>query len=102
MKMIDLWRVLLDMKLKGSLSKSQFAKCVLYIAEESRPLAGKQVADDDDMVDYQSLCRYIVRMGRSYMNQQQDRQREDDRLYKMLLPELKRDLALMIPVAAPW
>ncbi len=100
-KMIDLWKIFLELKMKGNLTKAQLAKCILYLVEESRPIEGKQVADDDDQVDFESLCRYTVRMGRSHENIIQERQLSDDKLYKQVLPQLKKELTVMIPINGP-
>ena len=101
MRMIDLWKTLVENKVKGNLTKSQYAKCILYLVDNSPALDGKQVADDGDIVDYDSLFRYVIRMGRSHSNIVSERQASEDKLYKLLLPVLKRELMLMIPVEGP-
>ena len=59
------------------------------------------IADDNDLIDYESLCKYIIRMGRSYTNMIQERLRNEDKMYKQIVPQLKRDFLVMLPVAVP-
>ena len=62
---------------------------------------GKLIADDNDIVDYESLCKYIIRMGRSYSNIVQERKQKDDSIYQQIMPVLKKEFVLMLPVNSP-
>ena len=43
-KLIDLWKVLIERKLKNDhMTKAQFAKCCLYLIDDTKPLQGMYI-----------------------------------------------------------
>ena len=87
--MKELWNILCEMKLRGSLSKAQFENSVKYVLLEG---SGK----DDRMVDYESLCRYTVRMGRAFNSLVQETRIIDDKKYSILKENLRKELLAMM------
>lgn len=85
----ELWNILCELKLRGSLSKIQFESCVKYVLVEG---SGK----DDHMVDYESLCRYTVRMGRAFNSLVQETRIIDDKKYAILKSNLRKELLAMM------
>lgn len=78
----EFWTILFELGLQGNMSQLQFVQGVQLLCERGN---GKE----DDRVDYEALCRYIVRMGRAYNQLVQDRAKEDEKLFWPLLEEMK-------------
>ena len=94
MTLKELWNILCELKLRGTLTKQQFEKCVKYVLEDS---TGK----DSDMVDYEALCRYTVRMGRAHYSLVQEVRISDDKKYAVLKAGLKKELLAMTIATSP-
>jgi hypothetical protein len=89
----DLWSILCELKLNGAMTKLQFEKGVKYVVTDG---AGQ----DDDLVDYEALCRYTVRMGRAYNSLLQERRLADEKRFAALWSTLKREFKEMAREAA--
>lgn len=81
----ELWDIFHDLKLMGDLARPQYEKGLKYLLMEG---TGK----DSDEVDYESLCRYTIRMGRAYNEMMQESLIVDEKKYKELKTELKKEL----------
>lgn len=79
----EMWNHLFELGLQGGMTHVQFLKGVQLVCQHGN---GK----DDDRVDYEALCRYIVRMGRSFNALLQQRAAEDEGKFQPLLTELKK------------
>jgi Ca2+-binding EF-hand superfamily protein len=79
----ELWNILFELKLQGNMSKTQYLKGIQVLS-----LHGNN--RDDDRVDYSTLCKYVIRMGRSYNGLLQERRKEMEKNFHPLLIELKK------------
>ncbi len=79
----EMWNHLYELGLQGGMTHVQFLKGVQLVCQHGN---GK----DDDRVDYEALCRYIIRMGRSFNALLQTRAAEDEGKFTPLLVELKK------------
>jgi len=79
----EMWNHLFELGLQGGMSTTQFIKGVQLVCQHAN---GK----DDDRVDYEALCRYVIRMGRAYNALVQQRHKEDEGKFGPLLAELKK------------
>eukprot|EP01032_Pedospumella_encystans_P016863 gene16863-19219_t len=79
----EMWNHLFELGLQGGMNHVQFVKGVQLVCQHAN---GK----DDDRVDYEALCRYVVRMGRAYNALVQQRAKEDEGKFAPLLAELKK------------
>ena len=82
------WRVLGDLKLLGNMTRSQFEAGVRFLALDG---SGR----DNDPLDYVSLCRYVVRMGRTYNGMVQERRNVDSKTFKHLFATLQKELIVI-------
>jgi Ca2+-binding EF-hand superfamily protein len=107
----ELWNVLFELKLRGSLSKEQFEKGIKYLMEDGRDgdltkadmqrvrgvkgnTGASAVIDTDHAeVNYEALCRYIVRMGRSYNTNVQEKKTRDVQVFEKLLTSLMKEFS---------
>lgn len=85
----DLWFILSEINLKDNISKSQFETGALYYAIDPK----KKIAGG---IDFESFCRGIVRMGRAYNTQMQDRKKAETELYNSLKLSLQKEIADMM------
>lgn len=79
----ELWTHLFELSLQGSMTQLQFLKSVQLLCRDS---SGR----DDDRVDYDVLCKYVIRMGREFNALVQKRIAEDEGKFGPLLAELKK------------
>jgi hypothetical protein len=79
----EMWNHLFELGLQGAMAHVQFVKGVQLVCQHAN---GK----DDDRVDYEALCRYVVRMGRAFNVLVQQRTKEDEGKFPPLLAELKK------------
>jgi hypothetical protein len=79
----ELWNHLFELSLQGNMTHAQFVKGVQLVCQHGN---GK----DDDRVDYEALCRYVIRMGRAFNALVQQRAKEDEGKFPPLLTELKK------------
>jgi hypothetical protein len=79
----EMWNHLFELSLQGGMSHAQFIKGVQLVCQHGN---GK----DDDRVDYEALCRYVIRMGRAFNALIQQRAAEDEGKFAPLLVELKK------------
>ena len=78
----EMWHLLFELGLQGGMTHEQFVRGVLLVCERS---TGK----DDDRVDFEALCRYVVRMGRAFNSLCQERAKADEGRFGPLMAELK-------------
>jgi hypothetical protein len=71
------------MNLRGGMRAEQFAKGVSLFCQ-------RQDAADDDRVDFEALCRNIVKMGRAFLQLLQEHARRDEGKFQPLLDDLKK------------
>jgi hypothetical protein len=79
----DFWNLLFEFRLQGTITKVQFVKGIQLLCESGN---GK----DDDYIDYNTLCKYVIRMGRGYMSVLQEKRKEIEKQFVPLLLELKK------------
>ncbi len=79
----DFWNILFELGLQASLTKQQYTKGALFLCTVGH-------GHDEDRIDYQALCKYAIRMGRAFVTQQQEKQKEVEKNFQPLLVELKR------------
>lgn len=79
----DFWNLLFEFRLQGNITKVQYIKGIQLLCETGN---GK----DDDYLDYNTLCKYIIRMGRGYMSLLQEKRKEIEKNFIPLLLELKK------------
>ena len=65
------------------MNKQQYIKGIKYVCTIG-------TGHDEDRVDYQPFCKYIIRMGRGFLAQQQEKQKEVEAKFPTLLTELKK------------
>ncbi len=85
----DLWFIVGEMNLKDAISKQQFDAGTLYYAMDPKEKLAKGI-------DFESMCRGIVRMGRAYNSMIQQRRKADAELYATLRKALQAELAEMM------
>ena len=86
----ELWTLLYEFKLKGNMTNKQYDQGIANLS-----FCDNQ-KNDEVVVDYESLCRYIVRMGRAYNSLIQEKKKETDKNYKALKNALLEELTSMI------
>jgi Ca2+-binding EF-hand superfamily protein len=79
----EMWNHLFELGLQGGMTAVQFLKGVQLVCRDGN---GK----DDDRVDYDALCKYTIRMGRSFNSLVQQRSAEDEGKFAPMLLELKK------------
>jgi len=79
----ELWALVIDMKMQGNMTREMFIRSLKYLT-----IGGD--GKDEDRVDYESLVKLVVRMGRAFNSLVQDRARQDDLAFPPLLEELKK------------
>jgi len=79
----ELWNIMFEASLHGSMTQLQFMKGLVIICQHG---TGKE----DDRVDYEAFCKYIIRMGRAFNNLVQQRNKEDSEKFPPMLEELKK------------
>lgn len=85
----DLWFILSELNLKENISKQQYEDGIAFYAVDPK----KKFSEG---IDFESLCRGVVRMGRAYNAQIQEKQKSDTELYLRLKASLQTELAAMI------
>ena len=88
----ELWAIICDLKLRGTLSKEQFGKHAGEIVKKDAP-KGK---GGGALYDFEALCRYTVRMGRAYNKIVQAKRIADNELYAKIKMTLQKNLSGMI------
>lgn len=90
----ELWTLLYELKLKGNLTKKQYEDSIKHLAFDRN--------DDtkDDLVDYESLCRYVIRMGRAFHAMVQEKKTEHEKMYQNLKSALLNEMRGMVSVGA--
>lgn len=89
----ELWTLLFELKLKGNMSHRQFETAVDHIVCEN---SDDKNAAGDELVDYESLCRYVIRMGRAYNSLVQEQKKSLESKYKELKNLLLKELTSMV------
>jgi Ca2+-binding EF-hand superfamily protein len=84
----DMWNLLHEAHINGNLVKAQFYTGVEFITNDLNP-PGSTITADERVIDYNSLCRHIIRMGRGYLSHIQDRQIALQKKYQTIYPALK-------------
>lgn len=86
----ELWGIVCDLKLRGTLTKEQFGKHAEVVKR------GGSGRDKKDLYDFEALCRYTVRMGRAYNKLVQAKRIADNDLYAKLRLAMQKALSAMI------
>jgi hypothetical protein len=86
----ELWSLLFELKLKGNISTKQYDSGLVHLMFPSNSKS------DEILVDYESLCRHIVRMGRAFNEIAQKRRKEIDSNYQVLKNALLTELTSMV------
>lgn len=86
----ELWNLLYEFKLKGNMSNKQYESGIAHLSycDDKK--------SDEIYVDFESLCRYIVRMGRAYNSLIQEKKKEMDANYQALKTILLQELTSMV------
>ena len=92
----ELWNLLFELKIQGSMTKATFEKGVRFLVTEDK---GRE--SDQTQVDYATLCRYVVRMGRAHKALVEERTTRDEKKYRSLRAALKRELLQMMHEDSP-
>jgi hypothetical protein len=79
----EFWNLLFELRLQGSMTRPQFITGIKFVCVSGH-------GGDDDRVDYNALCKYAIRMGRAYLAQIQEKNRELEKNFPGLLVELKK------------
>ena len=79
----DIWNILFELKMQGTVAKEQFIKGTQY-------LSNRGIGKEDDKVDYELLCKLIVRMGRAFNALVQEKVKHDEAIFEKLIGDLKR------------
>jgi hypothetical protein len=72
----ELWTLLFEVKLKGDMQRHQYDQAVSHLTFDK-----DDRTREDALVDYESLCRYIVRMGRAFSSQVGEKRQEQEKIY---------------------
>lgn len=88
----DLWSILYETKIRGNMTKIQFDKGIKYILRDSS-------GTDDDLVDYDALCRYTVRIGRAHNALIQEQRQLQQKKFEQLTAALKKELLALTEAA---
>lgn len=88
----ELWNILYELQLQQGLSKEQYLKGIAYLCDFSNSVTRKErgVIMDEDRVDYIAMCKYCVKMGRAFLANVQDKRRDVEKNFPVLLPGLKK------------
>ncbi len=82
----ELVDIIQDLKLRGTLSKSQFEAGIEYL--KYYPDGSKS---GEKMIDYQALCRYTIRMGRAFSDKLQEKEKEIQKKYSQMKENLIKE-----------
>jgi Ca2+-binding EF-hand superfamily protein len=82
------WQKLGSHNLQGGMTRAQYESGVHFVCMDG---SGRS----DDPVDFLSLCRYFIRMGRAYNSLIQERRNVDSRKFKGLFASLQQQLIKM-------
>ena len=85
----DMWAILSEMKLKDGITKQQFDDGALFYAMDKKQKLAKGI-------DFESMCRGIIKMGRAYNFMIQERRKVDTKLYSDLKKGLLKELTEMM------
>lgn len=88
----ELWNLLFELKVQGTMSKSLFERGVRFLVSSS----SERTDSDQSQVDYSTLCRYIVRTGRAHKTMLEERASSDEKKYRLLKGRLKQELVNMM------
>jgi Ca2+-binding EF-hand superfamily protein len=83
----ELWRVLGELGVRAYLTRAQFDAGVVHLLDNRSDKSGdkrvdKSSSQDSSLVDYEALCRYMVRMGRAFIELEQARRKVDEAKYE--------------------
>ena len=78
----ELWQIIGELGLRGHMTKAQFSAGTNHLLE--KPSKDKH---EHALVDYEALCRNIIRMGRAFNDEEQRRRKVDEARYQ----DLKRE-----------
>lgn len=79
------WQLLSEKKLNGSMTRGQYEKGIKFVVHDG---TGK----DNDPMDYESVTKYVVRMGRTFNMIVQQRRVVDEKKFTQLRASLKKEL----------
>eukprot|EP01038_Epipyxis_sp_PR26KG_P005601 gene5601-7730_t len=79
----DLWNILFELGLHGVMTTSQFIKGIQFLSRNGH-------GRDEDVVNYDALCSYVIRMGRAFHSLVQERSKIDESKFVPLAADLKK------------
>lgn len=96
----ELWNLMFELKIQtaNNITKQQYEKGVRYLVHDPRDLehGGHHNLDSHDIqVDYRTLTRYVIRMGRAHEVMVEEKKSTNETKYRQLKADLKRFLASM-------
>ena len=67
----ELWNLMFELRIQtqNNISKVQFEKGIRYLVNDPRdldPSSSRGLSSNDVQVDYRTLTRYVIRMGRAH------------------------------------
>ena len=88
----EFWNILGDIDLRGKMSKEQFLAGISFVCDYTGIKDGKPPSktSDEDRVDYTAMCKYTLRMGRAFLSQVQEKNREMEKRFPSQLADLKK------------
>eukprot|EP00607_Mallomonas_marina_P005816 CAMPEP_0182438276 /NCGR_PEP_ID=MMETSP1167-20130531/85644_1 /TAXON_ID=2988 /ORGANISM="Mallomonas Sp, Strain CCMP3275" /LENGTH=934 /DNA_ID=CAMNT_0024631551 /DNA_START=1 /DNA_END=2802 /DNA_ORIENTATION=- len=102
---LDLWSLLGELKIRGDITRGQFdqgIKYMMYVSKydsdaekRSKSKDGKIPTTDTSLIDYQTFCRYIVRMGRAFNAKVQENRKDVEKRFQDLFRSLQDELLAM-------
>lgn len=85
---IELWNIIVELRLRGGMNKDQFYKSIQYLVTDGK-------GNENDTVDFHALCRYISRMGKCYYNLEEDKKISNDAIFQEYWSLLKKELSIL-------
>jgi hypothetical protein len=86
----ELWSLLFELKLKGNLTAKQYDQGLAHL------MFSANEKNEEILVDYESLCRHIIRMGRAFNAMAQEKRKEMEGKYQTLKNSLLSELTSMV------
>lgn len=86
----ELWSLLFELKLKGNITAKQYDQGLSHL------MFSANEKSEEILVDYESLCRHIIRMGRAFNAMAQEKGKETESKYQTLKNSLLGELTSMV------
>ena len=98
----ELWNLMFELKIQDNrlspgtnITKAQYEKGVRYLGLDNRNRMQSQYGGGGEMdhqVDYPTLCRYVIRMGRAHAAMREEKRQENVQKFHMLKSGLRQYL----------